>query len=137
MIGALIAQRRAPRSLEALNRHELTTYLEGWAEDGVLVYPGSIPGVSGTHSGKATKRHVMVQNLFGFGRNVVAVEWDLEVVNRQGIQGHTSGVSVVTLRRGKVVHLQDYLFDTGERFQAAWGEEGVAVHGEPAESQAR
>ena len=140
MIGALIAQRRATRSLEALNRHDLTRYLQGWADDGVFVYPGTIPGISGSHVGKAavraffqrlfeqfpmlqfTIRHVMVEKILGLGmNNVLAIHWDVVTENRQGRKGKTHGVSIVSLRRGKVIRVEDYLFDPGEQLAAAWG----------------
>jgi hypothetical protein len=56
------------------------------------------------------------------GNNVVVTRWDVEVVNREGLQGQNSGVTVTTLRRGKAVHIQDFIFDTGAAFRALWSE---------------
>jgi hypothetical protein len=81
------------------------------------VFPGDVRA-SGVHSGKEA-----VANLFDMtGGNVVATRWD--VVNRQGRHGQNSGVTVTTLRRGKAVHIQDFIFDTGPNFRTAWGEGG-------------
>lgn len=56
MIGALIAKRNVPKTLEALNRRDLETYLKDWVDDATLVHPGDVPGVSGTHTGKEAMR---------------------------------------------------------------------------------
>lgn len=149
MLGVLMARRKIRRSVKALNRRELASYMDGWAEDGVMQFPGAIPGVSGTHVGKAAvraffqrmfeqfpvirfiSRHVLVQNPMALGSNVIAMQWDLEVVNREGLEGRNSGVTMATIRRGKVVHLQDFIFDTGDRFHAAWGAGNVTAVAEP------
>ncbi len=140
MIGALMAKRRAPTVYEALNRRDLEAFLEYWANDGTFVFPGDIDA-SGTHSGKEavrawfqgfleqfstirfTIKHVAVADPFDMvGNNVVAMRWEVELTNREGFDSHNSGVSVISLRRGKVVHVQDFLFDTGEKFHTAWGQ---------------
>ena len=140
MIGAWIAKRRSPVGYEAMNRHDLEAFLKNWVEEATFVYPGEV-AASGTYSGKAairawfqrffeqfpiirfTVKHVAVADLFDMvGNNVIATHWEVDVTNRDGFEGHNSGVSVVSLRRGKVVHAHDFIFDTGEVFQAAWGE---------------
>lgn len=143
MIGALIAKLSSPRVLEALNRRDIESYLNAWADDAILVYPGDVPGVSGVYNGKAairafyereleqfpsihlTPRHVAVTNLFDLtGRNVIVMQWDAEVTNSDGFTLSNSGTSVLTIRRGKVIHAHIYIFDTGEAFRTAWGEGG-------------
>mgnify|MGYP001048101461 CR=1 FL=1 len=140
MIGAWLAQRKTPEIYQAFNRHDLKAVLANFADDVTFVFPGDVRA-SGVHSGKEavarwfeqffeqfptlkfTVRRVAVANLFDMtGDNVVATRWDVEVVNRDGRQGHNSGVTVTTLRRGKAVHIQDFIFDTGPNFRAAWGE---------------
>jgi hypothetical protein len=93
LIGALIAKREVPKSLEALNRRDLDAFLENWADEAVLIYPGDIEGISGTHSGKEairafyqrdmeqfpslqiTPKHVAVSNLFDLtGNNVLIIQ---------------------------------------------------------------
>jgi ketosteroid isomerase-like protein len=147
-----VARRRIRRNLELLNHHELDRYMDTWADDGVLDFPGSVPGVSGTHLGKPavraffgrlfeqfpvirfSPRHIMLQSPMGFGPKVIAVQWDLDVVNRDGVKGRSSGITVATLRRGKVIHLQDFIFDPGERFHAAWGVQAATGKEQPVPS---
>lgn len=140
MIGAWLAQRKTPDIYAAFNRHDLKAVLANLADDVTFVFPGNVRA-SGVHAGKEavtrwfeeffaqfptlrfTVRLVTVANLFDLaGNNVVATRWDVEVVNRDGRQETNSGVTVTTLRRGKVVHIQDFIFDTGPAFRAAWGE---------------
>lgn len=140
MIGAWLAQRKTPAIYAAFNRHDLKAVLSNFADDVTFIFPGDVRA-SGVHRGKEavtrwfeqffeqfptlkfTVRQVAVTNLFDMtGNNVVVTRWDVEVVNRQGRQGQNSGVTVTTLRRGKAVHIQDFIFDTGPAFRATWGE---------------
>lgn len=140
MIGTILAQRKTPQIYAAFNRHDLEAVMVNFADDVTFVFPGNVRA-SGVHSGKQavkrwfeeffaqfptlrfTVRQVTVANLFDLvGNNVVATRWDVEVVNRDGREGTNSGVTVTTLRRGKAVHIQDFIFDTGPAFRAAWGE---------------
>ena len=142
MIGAWIAKRRLPAAYEALNRHDLEALLETWAEEATFVYPGDVDA-SGTYHGKAairawfqrffeqfptvrfTVKHGAVADLFDVvGNNVIAMYWEVELTNRDGLDAHNSGVSVISLRRDKAIHAQDFIFDTGEIFRTAWGEGG-------------
>ncbi|GIX49300.1 MAG: hypothetical protein KatS3mg131_3511 [Candidatus Tectimicrobiota bacterium] len=142
MIGAWLAQRKTPAIYQAFNRHDLKAVLSNLADEVTFIFPGDVRA-SGVHTGKEavarwfeqffeqfptlrfTVRRVAVANLFDMvGNNVVVTRWDVEVVNRQGRQGQNSGVTVTTLRRGKAVHIQDFIFDTGPNFRAAWGEGG-------------
>lgn len=140
MIGALLAKHKTPAIYQAFNRHDLKAVLSNFADEVTFIFPGDVRA-SGVHTGKEavarwfeqffaqfptlrfTVRRVAVVNLFDMvGNNVVVTRWDVEVVNRQGRQGQNSGVTVTTLRRGKAVHIQDFIFDTGPNFRAAWGE---------------
>lgn len=140
MIGAWLAQRKTPQIYQAFNRHDLEAVLANFAEDVTFVFPGDVKA-SGVHAGKEavrrwferffeqfptlrfTVRRVTVANLFDLvGNNVIATRWDVQVVNRDGRQGQNSGVTVTALRGGKAVHIQDFIFDTGPAFRAAWGE---------------
>ncbi len=142
MIGPWLAQRKTPAIYAAFNRHDLKAVLAHFAGDVTFVFPGDVRA-SGVHVGKEavarwfegffaqfptlrfTVRQVTVASLFDLvGNNVVATRWDVEVVNRDGRQGQNGGVTVTTLRRGKAVHIQDFLFDTGAAFRVAWGEGG-------------
>ncbi len=139
MIGTLLTKRKALIAIEKLNRGDLKGYLDGWADDGVFIYPGDIHVISGLHAGKEavgkwfqhffdqfphrhfTVQHVAVTNLFDWvGNNVLAIHWEAEVTNRFGNPARGAGITLVTIRRGKTVRVEDYIFDTGDRFRAAW-----------------
>jgi len=138
MIGAIIAKSKVRSAFACLNRHDLIGFLSGWAEDATFIYPGNI-SVSGKIEGKKaiqawfkkyldqfptlrfTLRSVSVQNIFAFGgTNVVAVEWDIKLTNREGKDFQNSGVTVINVNKGKVVLVRDYIFDT-EGLKKAWG----------------
>lgn len=139
MIGALMTKRNVAAAFEALNRHDLNAFLKGWQDDATFIYPGDI-SVSGTYTGRDairawfqnmldqfptiafTVRHVAVSNLFDLtGNNVAIAEWNFKATNKDGFSVENSGVTVITARGGKVVHVKDYIFDTGEVWRKAWG----------------
>jgi ketosteroid isomerase-like protein len=151
MIGALMAKRALAAAFDALNRHDLATFMSAWRDDAVFVYPGDIPE-SGTFEGRRAVeswfqrffeqfptlafevRDVCVSNLFDVtGTNVAAVHWNLKQVNRNGREGQNSGVSVITIRRGKVAHVRDFYFDLGDDFRRNWG----AVNNVPPERESQ
>jgi len=140
MIGAIIVKSKVRSAFAALNRRDLPAFLSGWAEDATFIYPGNI-SVSGKMQGKKTiqewfgkyleqfptlkftLRSVSVQNIFAFGgTNVVAVEWDINLTNREGKDFQNSGVTTINVKKGRVVLVRDYVFDT-EVLRKAWGEE--------------
>jgi len=139
MIGAIIAKRKARASFEELNQGDVHAFLRDWADDAVFVYPANLP-VSGTIEGKPaidewfrkfldqfpgvafTVKNVCVKNIFAFGgTNVLAVEWDVALTNQRGKEFQNSGVTVITLKKGKAVEARDYIFDF-EQVKEAWGE---------------
>ncbi len=147
MIGTLLAKHALAGAFQALNDHELEAFMAAWSDDGVFIYPGDIPE-SGTFRGRAAVTgwfaHFMEQfptirfhvreicpgSLFDFvGTNVVAVHWDLDLVNREGHAGQNSGVTVVTLVHGKATKVQDFIFDLGEAFHRNWS--ALAAAGAP------
>ena len=138
MIGALIARRAIAASFEALNRHDLTTFMSAWRDDGVFIYPGEIPA-SGTFRGKVAVegwfrrffdqfpriqfnvQDICVRNIFAFGgTNVVAVHWNIELTNRDGREGQNSGVTVIRIKGGKVFLVKDFIFDLAGNFKRNW-----------------
>ena len=140
MIGAIIVKSKVRSAFACLNRRDLPGFLSGWAEDATFFYPGNI-SVSGKIEGKKTiqewfrkyldqfpklnftLKSVCVQNIFAFGgTNVVAVEWDLKLANREGKDFQNSGVTTISVKKGKVTLVRDYVFDT-EVLKKAWGEE--------------
>ena len=140
MIGAIIAKRKTSSVYASLNRRDLSKSLANWAADATFVYPGSI-SVSGKIEGKKaieewfkkfleqfpkvniTVKNVYIQNIFALGAtNVVAVEWDEAVTNREGRSFQYSGVTIINIKRGKATSVREYIFDN-EVLKKAWGEE--------------
>jgi uncharacterized protein (TIGR02246 family) len=138
MIGALVARKALARAFDALNRHDLTSFMAAWRDDGVFVYPGEIPE-SGRFAGRTEVerwfrgffehfpkirfelRAICVRNIFDLvGSNVVAVEWEIHLTNRDGREGGNAGVTVVTIEHGKVVLARDYISDLGDNFRRNW-----------------
>jgi hypothetical protein len=52
--------------------------------------------------------------------NTAMVEWVAVAVTYDGLTMHTEGVTAVELRRGKLVHARDYVFDPSV-LDAVWG----------------
>ena len=138
MIGALLARKALAAAFDALNRHDLPQFMSAWRDDGAFVYPGEIPA-SGTFEGKTAVEgwfrrffeqfptiqfdvhDICVRNVFDVsGTNVVAVHWDLQLKNREGRAGRNSGVTVVSINRGRVYLVKDFIFDLGENFRWNW-----------------
>lgn len=138
MIGALVAKKALAGAFDALNRHDLPKFMSSWREDGIFVYPGDIPE-SGSFRGKTAVegwfqrffeqfpgisfdiQDLCVRNIFDLaGTNVVAVHWNIELRNREGRVGQNSGVTVVSIKRGKVFHVKDFIFDLGDNFRRNW-----------------
>ena len=140
MIGSLIVKKKVSAAFEALNRRDFSTFLSGWTDDAVFVYPGDL-SVSGETKGKAaienwfqrfldqfpsikfTLKNVCVENIFDFlGTNTAAVEWDIDLTNRDGKEIQNSGMTIINIEKGKAVWVKDYIFNTGQKFKEAWGE---------------
>jgi ketosteroid isomerase-like protein len=138
MIGALVARKAIAGAFEAMNRHDLPEFMSAWRDDGVFIYPGEIPA-SGTFRGKSAVegwfrnffdqfprihfdvQDICVRNIFALtGTNVVAVHWNIYLTNREGRVGENSGVTVITIKGGKVSLVQDFIFDVGENFKLNW-----------------
>jgi ketosteroid isomerase-like protein len=138
MIGALMARRAIRSAFEALDRHDLSTFMSGWRDDGVFVYPGAIPE-SGSFEGKSVVenwfrnfldqfpaihfdiRDICIKNIFALsGTNVISVHWDIHLTNRSGREGENSGVTVIEIVGGKVFRVKDFIFDLGENFELNW-----------------
>jgi len=117
MIGALIAKRKVRSAFDSLNRRDLLKFLANWREDATFIFPGNI-SVSGKIEGKRAivewfqkymeqfpqvnfiLKSVSVQNIFALGgTNVVAVEWDINLTNREGRDFQNSGVTIVNIKK--------------------------------------
>lgn len=143
MIGAYLAKRALADAFGALNRHDLPTFMAAWQKEGTFVYPGEIPE-SGVFEGKAAVeswfrrffeqfpkiefdlQNVCVRNLADLvGNNVAAVHWKIRLTNREGREGENRGVTVVTIRHGKVTRAEDFIFDLGDNFHRNWSAPGA------------
>jgi uncharacterized protein len=138
MIGAIIARKAVDKAFRALSNHDLDGFMSAWRDDGVLIYPGEM-WASGTFTGKPAVtewcrkffgqypkinfdiQQICAQNIFAMsGTNVMTAHWNIYLTNRSGRVGQNSGVSVITLRGGKVVQVKDFVFDLGENFRLNW-----------------
>ena len=138
MIGALVARKAIAGAFEAMNRHDLPKFMSAWRDDGVFIYPGEIPA-SGTFRGKSAVeswfrnffeqfpriqfdvQDICVRKIFALtGTNVVAVHWNIHLTNRDGRVGENSGVTVISIKGGKVSLVKDFIFDLGENFRLNW-----------------
>lgn len=138
MIGALIAKKKIANVFNAMNRHDLATFMADWRDDGVYIYPGEI-AESGTFIGKGAVqewfrhffeqfpsiqfdvRDICVKNIFDLkGTNVVAVQWDVRLTNREGYTGDNTGISMIAIESGKVIMVKNYVFDLGSTFKSYW-----------------
>ena len=139
MIGVLIAKKLARRSYDAMNRGDMPAIMSGWRDDATFTYPGHI-SVSGTHEGRHEIeewfRHfieavptrtfrplsVSVERIFDFvGNNVIAIQWEDRPVNKAGEEFYVRGVTVSTVRSGKVTSATVYILDY-DVLPRLWGE---------------
>ena len=139
MIGAIIARKAARKAFLALSNRDLAGFMSAWHDGGVLMYPGDI-WASGAYTGKSAVeewcrkffeqypkiqfdvQQICVENIFAMsGTNTITVHWNISLTNRAGRLGQNSGVSVITLKAGKVIQVKDFVFDLGENFRLNWG----------------
>jgi ketosteroid isomerase-like protein len=74
-------------------------------------------------SARFTLKDVAVANIFDFrGDNVIATHWEVDAVNREGLSIQNTGMTLITVKKGKVIRAQEFIFDIGEKFRAAWGD---------------
>lgn len=139
MIGATIAKKKVRSAFESITRHDLDAFLANWAEDATFIYPGS-QAISGEVKGKKaieeryrkfvqqfpltsfTVKNICVQNIFALGgTNVLAVEWDIKLSNREGESFENSGVTMINLKKSKATLVRNYITDS-EVERIVWGQ---------------
>jgi ketosteroid isomerase-like protein len=139
VIGALILKMALRGTMADLNNRRKDKIVSRYAEDAVLTYPGNF-SMSGVHRGKAAVkeffdryfdqfveehcevRETFIKNIFALGpSNSIAIRFHTRRTNKQGKTLENSGVTVIKVRMGKVVELQDYYSDV-DRLQEMWGE---------------
>ncbi len=133
-----MARKGVVGAFQALNKHDLARFMSIWHDDCVFIYPGDIPA-SGAFRGKIAVeawfrnfldqfpkinfelQDICVRNILTLRvNNVVAVHWNIHVTNREGRMGENSGISVITIKSGKVSQVKDFIFDLGMNFKLNW-----------------
>jgi ketosteroid isomerase-like protein len=139
MIGALIMKLALRGAMNDLNKRRKDKIVASYADDAVITYPGKM-SVSGTRKGKAAiqeffdryfdqfpeeqcvARETYIKNILALGMtNTIALRFEKKVTNKAGQVYENSGISVLKIRGGKVVEMQDFYFDV-EKLQKMWGE---------------
>lgn len=141
MVGAIIAKRAIRSAFDALNKGDLERFMRAWSEDCVFIYPGKVKA-GGEFSGKAqlekwfkefieqfprrrfTINHVGVDSIFDMsGNNTLFVQLDLEFTNKDGFKGTNRGVSMIKIKRTKVIRVEDFLnIMDGDDYKRGWGD---------------
>jgi ketosteroid isomerase-like protein len=139
MIGALIAKRKVRAAFSYFNNRDIPRFLASWDEHAVFIYPGDV-SASGIVTGKIdieswfthlmdagpsvhfTLKSIAVENILDVvGTNVMCAEWENAVTNREGKKMVICGVSMIKLKRGKIIQVRDYIFNP-EKLPLAWCE---------------
>ena len=129
MLGAVRSRRAARAVYDAINQRDLDGLLQAMAEEVVFDFPLE-QGDDGHHVGKPavaqwfrtflddypeiafTLQHVSVEDIFALGgTNTVHAEWELVCVDCDGRQSRSRGVTAMSFRRGRIVHLRDYIVE--------------------------
>ncbi len=58
----------------------------------------------------------IIKALYNQELSLVSAHWDINLMNRDGINIKNSGVTIIHLKFGKAVLVKDYLFDIGDKF---------------------
>ena len=136
MIAAIIAKKKALEGIENMNRRDIDALMAGWADDGVLHYPGRV-SASGVFKGKeairkwyentfqqfpqlkADAQHVMVENIWDLtGNNTIAVNYEITATNIQGAVNQSSAINMLTIRNGKIVEGRTFIFGSKDEKDA-------------------
>ena len=141
MIGAIIARQAVKLGFDALNERNIDKFMKAWGDDCIWIYPGNV-SAGGRFVGKEAVRkwfekfqdqfpqrkftlnHLGVGNIFALGgNNVIFAQWDLELVNKQGMSFSNSGVTLLTIKGAKVVQGQDFMtISDGDEYKKVWGD---------------
>ena len=65
-----------------------------------------------------------IGNIFDLvGNNFISAQWDLEIVNKDGMSFSNSGVTLLTIKGAKVVQGQDFMtISDGDEYKKLWGD---------------
>ena len=65
-------------------------------------------------------KRIYIKNIMTLlASNQIALEWEVDVLNRQGESYHNHGVSLVDIRNAKITRFEDFIFDL-ETLKRAW-----------------
>jgi ketosteroid isomerase-like protein len=139
MIGAIILKLALRGAMDDLNKRNKEKIIASFADDATIIYPGRM-SVSGVRKGKAAikeffdkyfdqfpeehcvAKETYIKNILALGlSNTIAIRFQKRIANKAGQTFENSGISVLTLRRGKVVEMQDFYFDV-ETLHKMYGE---------------
>lgn len=131
-------EQRVRRSFEAVQRKDLRAVMQGWADDGVLEFPGH-SSLSGRYEGKPAIEaffrrwfermtsieirvtHVGFSNPLTLTREgTMYVEFETDQRTIEGLAFHTDVVGVYRFRRGKLASYRELLWDPSAA-EAIWG----------------
>jgi len=133
-------EQRVQRTFEAVNRKDLAAVMAGWADDGVLEFPGHST-LSGHYEGRQaiegffrrwfdrmetirlTVRRVGFDSPALTYGSTMYVEFGTDQQTTDGISFHTEVVGVYRLRRGKLTYYREYIFDP-DIADTIWGTAG-------------
>ena len=138
MLGAIILKTIMGSGTNSMNNRDVGEILKHWRDDAVMIYPGSTI-VSGRSEGKEALHRFFtlfmeqfpeqmdfqidetyIKNMFALGlTNTIASEFSVSYTNKHGESFQNSGVTVISIRHGKVAQIQDYYFDV-DKLNAAW-----------------
>lgn len=103
MIGAIVARKGVKSGFDALYERNIDKFMKAWGDNCIWIYPGNIFALG--------------------GNNVISAQWDLELINKQGMSFSNSGVTLLTIKGAKVVQGQDFMIITdGEEYKKVWGD---------------
>ena len=139
MIKAAISKLARRGALNELNHRRKDKMIASYTDDAVITYPGKM-SVSGMRKGKAAikeffdkyfdqfpeehcvAKETYIKNILALGlSNTIAIRFQKKVKNKAGQTFENSGISVLTIRWGKVVEMQDFYFDV-EKLHQMYGE---------------
>ena len=139
MIGAIILKVALRGAMNDLNNRRKEKIIASFADDAVIIYPGKT-SISGTRKGKAAikeffdryfdqfteeycvAKETYIKNILALGlSNTIAIRFHKKVKTKTGQTFENMGISVLTIRWGKVVEMQDFYFDV-EKLQQMYGE---------------
>jgi len=143
-----VFEQRVQRTFEAITRKDLAAVMKGWADDGVLEFPGRST-LGGRYEGRVAiegffrrwfermssirlnVRHVGFSSPALTYRGTMFVEFDTDQVTVEGRALHTDVVGVYRLRRGKLTLYREFLFDATEA-EVVWGSRDPSESDRPA-----